>query len=313
MVDIRNASYVNYLPPLLPLAVAGLALAFQTDLYLLLVVNLIAQVAWFIVSAHIPAVRTGIMSYVDLAWPWGLCIIGLVAMFMGSGDQHLRILIGLVYLAMGLRTGLRSVKAQRRGAFRKEFGRYEYQKQRWAACGKRNVTLAQQIDIAAQWFLNATLLAAPAFVLAQSDTGLTFAIFVVLLIWALGFVFETAADCQKKAFVAEAAKHNRANAVCTIGLWRFCRHPNYFGEWLVWTALAVAACFATFDAPDFVFRFDTLLLLATLFYVSRYMYIGLTRLTGIEPAEYYSLLHRPGYEAYRAAVPAFWPRWPAGS
>ncbi|WP_116970673.1 DUF1295 domain-containing protein, partial [Blastomonas sp. UPD001] len=232
---------------------------------------------------------------------------------IGNGDEHLRFLIGVIYLAMGLRTGVRSVQALGRGAFRKEFGRYEYQRLRWAANGKRNIMLAQQVDIAAQWFLNAILLAAPAFVLAQSETALTVPIFVALLIWAIGFVIETIADSQKKAFVKEATKQNRANAVCTIGLWRFCRHPNYFGEWLAWTALAVAASFEIFDVSDFTWGVDKLLLFAVLIYVSRYMYIGLTCLTGVEPAEYYSLQHRPGYQAYRTAVPAFWPKWPASS
>ena len=33
----------------------------------------------------------------------------------------------------------------------------------------------------------------------------------------------------------------RRGAVCDVGLWQYCRHPNYFGEWMVWNSLALAS------------------------------------------------------------------------
>ena len=52
-----------------------------------------------------------------------------------------------------------------------------------------------------------------------------------ILLWLAGFAFETAGDWQLARF-----KRNRANAgaVMTSGLWRYTRHPNYFGEFCVW-------------------------------------------------------------------------------
>jgi steroid 5-alpha reductase family enzyme len=52
-----------------------------------------------------------------------------------------------------------------------------------------------------------------------------------ILLWLAGFVFETAGDWQLARF-----KRNPANsgAVMTSGLWRYTRHPNYFGEFCVW-------------------------------------------------------------------------------
>ena len=57
-------------------------------------------------------------------------------------------------------------------------------------------------------------------------------------IWLAGLVIEAVADAQKSAF--KAKDENRGRFV-TTGLWRYSRHPNYFGEMLVWWGLFVFA------------------------------------------------------------------------
>jgi steroid 5-alpha reductase family enzyme len=80
-------------------------------------------------------------------------------------------------------------------------------------------------------------------------------------IWLAGLVIETAADAQKSAF--KARDENRERFI-TSGLWKYSRHPNYFGEMLVWWGLFVyavpfldGAAFAVVIGPVFI----TLLLL----------------------------------------------------
>lgn len=59
-----------------------------------------------------------------------------------------------------------------------------------------------------------------------------------LILWIVGFFFETMADFQLDRFIFN---REHAGHVMTEGLWRYSRHPNYFGESLMWFAIAVAA------------------------------------------------------------------------
>ena len=56
--------------------------------------------------------------------------------------------------------------------------------------------------------------------------------------WVAGFAIEVVADRQKTAFRADPAN---ADAFITTGLWAWSRHPNYFGEILLWAGIAVIA------------------------------------------------------------------------
>lgn len=59
-----------------------------------------------------------------------------------------------------------------------------------------------------------------------------------VLCWAVGFTFETVGDAQLAAFRADPANRGR---VLDSGLWRYTRHPNYFGDAAVWCGLALIA------------------------------------------------------------------------
>lgn len=61
---------------------------------------------------------------------------------------------------------------------------------------------------------------------------------VGIVIWVAGFVIEVVADLQKNAFKADPANKGR---FIRTGLWSRSRHPNYFGEILLWVGVAIVA------------------------------------------------------------------------
>jgi len=58
-------------------------------------------------------------------------------------------------------------------------------------------------------------------------------------LWAIGFGFETVGDEQLRRFRADPAQ---AGQVLDRGLWRYTRHPNYFGDTVLWFGLWLLAC-----------------------------------------------------------------------
>ena len=50
------------------------------------------------------------------------------------------------------------------------------------------------------------------------------------ILWILSLCWEHAADKQKKRFIKDCQEKKLKGQVCEVGLWRYCRHPNYFGK-----------------------------------------------------------------------------------
>lgn len=60
-----------------------------------------------------------------------------------------------------------------------------------------------------------------------------------IILWVVGFYFEAVGDAQLDAFIKNPANKGK---IMTLGLWKYSRHPNYFGESLMWWGIALASC-----------------------------------------------------------------------
>ena len=233
---------MKYLYPLFPFIAGWILLLCTNALSSIGIVNGVAQLTLFAFVVNLPTWRTGRMSYVDIGWPLGLAVIGVVTLVLSEGYWPRTALVSGVYLFVGLRMGIGALHMWKRGKLKVEFPRYEYQRLRWQRAGKTNVPLAMQVEALVQGLANASYLAFPALIIG-SNPNPSISIFEIIgfLVWASAFAMESVADAQKLKFLRQMKKAVKGNQVCNVGLWRYSRHPNYFAEWMVWNALVIAS------------------------------------------------------------------------
>ena len=144
-----------------------------------------------------------------------------------------------------------------------------------------------------------TVTAAAAWVAMTSVTrvALDWIALAGFLVWAVGFGIEVVADQQKARFNAISA--NKGNFIST-GLWSKSRHPNYFGEILLWVGVAVVA----FPALD---GWQRVALISPVFVT-----LLLTKVSGVPLLEKKSDAKWGGqadYEAYKKNTPVLVPKF----
>ena len=299
---------MKYFSPLFPFILGWGLLLFSENLTSISFTNGVLQLLLFALVVCLPTWRTGRMSYVDIGWPWGVALIGIITWLYGEGDSVRIATISILYILIGTRMGMGALKMWRLGMLKTEFPRYEYQKKRWKKAGKNNTMLAMQIDGILQGLANASFLAMPAFIIAtNSNTTISMLEIVGVFIWLGAFVMESIADMQKISFLKKMKASGEKNKVCNVGLWKYTRHPNYFAEWMVWNGLIIASI------PSWILLYDTesmiiwILLGLGLLFTSRMMYTTLVYHTGAIPSEYYSLKKRPDYKTYQETTNIFFP------
>lgn len=224
-------------------------------------------------------------SLVDSVWGPGFGLAAVVYLAGGDGDWGRKLLLTALVLVWGLRLG---VYIFRRNHGRGEDYRYQAWRRQYGAqywwISFFQVFLLQGGLL---WLISAPLLAAqlgPATALTALD-GLG------ALVWAVGFGFEVVGDWQLARFKTDPANRGR---VMDQGLWRYTRHPNYFGDACVWWGFWLIACggpggWLTVFAPAL-------------------MTFLLVRVSGVALLEQ-TLSQRPGYREYVQRTSAFIP-WP---
>ena len=299
---------MKYFKPFIPFIACWILLFNSNNFQSVALINGIGQLVLFLFVVCIPIWKTGRMSYVDIGWPWGVALIGLITYCLNDVTTLSKILIIAAYIIIGSRMGLGALKMWSMGLLKKEFPRYEYQKIRWEKSNKTNTGLAMQVEALSQGLANASFLAIPIFLISVSpSTQISTLEIIGFTIFVLSLVFETVADYQKLKFLKEMKSQNKKNMVCDVGLWKYTRHPNYFAEWMVWNGLIIASI------PSYISLFDSealwlwIMIGIALLYTSRIMYITLLYLTGAVPSEYYSAQKRPNYKAYQQSTNIFFP------
>jgi steroid 5-alpha reductase family enzyme len=228
-------------------------------------------------------------SIVDIFWGPGFALAAWVYYFSTpDGFAPRKLLIVALVTIWGLRLGwhigrrnLGHGEDYRYAAWRKSYGAV------WWWRSYFNVFLLQGLLM---WIISTPLM------LGQyqgQPAGLTIFDMLGITLWLIGFVFEAGGDWQLAQFKANPANRGK---VMRSGLWRFTRHPNYFGDAALWwgyflIALAVPGGWLTVFAPIL-------------------MTIMLMRVSGVALLEKNLTKTKPEYADYIASTNAFFPGLP---
>jgi steroid 5-alpha reductase family enzyme len=202
-----------------------------------LLVNLVVTavlVAALMLATFAYAMRTRVHAIMDTIWPLGFVLIAVVSFFLsaGSGVLGRRLLMLVLVTVWGLRLGAH-IYLRNRG---------QGEDKRYASLLRRNTgSLAGFVLRYIYWAQGRVMwfVSLPVQVAMYSRAALGFVSWLGVAVWAVGFGFEAVGDLQLRRFRADPANAGR---VLDRGLWRYTRHPNYFGDAVVWFGLWLLAC-----------------------------------------------------------------------
>ncbi|GLY27754.1 DUF1295 domain-containing protein [Kineosporia sp. NBRC 101731] len=205
-----------------------------SDLWPVMVVSLVSAVL-LQVGTFFYALRVGRFSVVDITWgpSFGLiAVVGWLVSVGETGDDWRRGLVLVLTLLWGGRLAWH-IGGRQRGETQDD-PRYTELLSRSSGHPKlaalRQVFLLQAV---VAWFIALPLQ------FAMVDAGKPgILVWLGVLVWGVGFFFEAVGDRQLAVFKADPSHRGK---VMDRGLWKYTRHPNYFGDACVWWGLFLVA------------------------------------------------------------------------
>jgi len=252
----------------------------ETEIYLsaLGVLCVVMALAWYFLG------RWNCRGHVDLLWALAIAVQAVYFCFLSAGWLPRRIIVGGLAVLWATRLASHLFRRLNRDG---EDGRYMAMEK---AAGDR----APQfffVFFQAQAFF-AWMFAIPFGALAQnSESVWSMWEILALFVWCLAWIGNCVADRQLDLWRRSAFNQGRT---CRLGLWAWSRHPNYFFEWLMWLAYAIAAI----GTPS----------MWVLIGISLLMLLMVTKVTGIPFTEKQAIRSRgEDYLDYQKTTSSFFP------
>ncbi len=223
-------------------------------------------------------------SIVDIFWGLGFVVVAWICYFATNGFAPRKLLLTTLVTIWGLRLALY--------LFWRNHGKgedYRYQSMR-KRIGKNFPLVSLVVVFVFQgvliWLISLPIQAAQA-----SSEQFTAFDFIGVALWAIGLTFEAVGDWQLATFKSDPSNKGK---VMNRGLWRYTRHPNYFGDALLWWGVF---CFAL---PKGWWTMVSPLAMTVL----------LLKISGVALLEKTLSKTKPQYEAYVRRTNAFLPWFP---
>lgn len=224
-------------------------------------------------------------SIVDIFW--GLGFITLAWFFVATAPTQLTLRAYLV-LAMVTIWGLRlSWHIGARNIGHGEDFRY----QAWRDAAPQSFWWISYFKVFLLQAVVLWIVATPLLLAIRGSTNLNLLDLIGLILWLFGFTFESIADWQLRRFKQAPANQG---LIMRSGLWSLSRHPNYFGESVLWLGFALIGMSAG----------GALALISPVL-----LTFLLIKISGVAMLDRAMVERRPAYAEYLKSTPAFFP-WP---
>jgi steroid 5-alpha reductase family enzyme len=225
-------------------------------------------------------------SIVDVAWGLGFVVVAWTVRLTAHGDPARQNLLTALVTIWGLRL---AVYLFWRNHGKGEDFRYRAMRKQWGA----RFPLVSLVTVFAlqgtlMWIVSLGVQTAQG-----RHTTLGVLAYIGIAVWLVGLSFEVIGDAQLARFKADPTN---AGKVMDRGLWRFTRHPNYFGDATMWWGIALIAVETGIGALGIL--------------GAAVMNFFLVRISGVAMLEKSLSKRKPEYAAYMQRTSAFIPRPP---
>ncbi|CAN5120362.1 DUF1295 domain-containing protein [soil metagenome] len=254
-------------------------------LYLIIIAAmaiLLYMSALFLISTALADV-----SIVDIFWGLGFIMVAIITAAIIPANTSRALLILILVLIWAIRLSLQ-IAIRKIG--KPEDARYVKMRQDWG----NNFLIKSYFYIFIIQGLALLIIAYPIILVNSTNQqpGITILDWVGVFLWIIGFLFETAADLQLYRFLKRPENRGK---LLTSGVWKYSRHPNYFGEICIWWGIFFIALNAPWGLSAII---SPLLITYLLLYVS-----------GIPPAEH-QLEANPAFPQYKETTNILIPWFP---
>jgi steroid 5-alpha reductase family enzyme len=226
-------------------------------------------------------------SIVDVVWGLGFVVVAWVVRLSESGDAARQNLLVALVTVWGLR--LAGYLFWRNHGKGEDF-RYRAMRKHW---GARFPLVSLVTVFALQGVLMWIVSIGVQLGQVSDSTPLGPLAVVGVVVWLVGLTFEAVGDTQLARFKADPANEGK---VMDRGLWRYTRHPNYFGDACVWWGIGIVAAESGLGAWGLL--------------GSAVMTVLLVRVSGVALLERSLSKRKPEYAEYVRRTSAFVPRPP---
>jgi steroid 5-alpha reductase family enzyme len=238
-----------------------------------LLVAVLYMTFWFIVSLILKR-----NDVADFAWGIGFFLVSLVPYILAGPSIQ-----GVLIFIWGVRLSTHVLARNRHKA---EDPRYTEWREKWG----RYQMLGSFLQVFLLQSILLFLIVSPALIIiSMKGNSLGTGDVISVIVWIIGFYFESTADAQLKHFIADPENKGK---IMDRGLWQYSRHPNYFGEVTMWWGIWIMALAVPYGIIGIIGPIVITVLI--------------TQVSGIPLVEK-SFIGKPGFDAYKASTSIFFP------